>query len=200
MTDRPLLICDADEVLVQFTSTFEIYLAEQGYGFNFDSFALNGNIRRLDTGEAASPKQVSHFVDDFFADRVEACPAVAGAADALKELSKLADVMVLTNIPAAQQSRRAKALEAAGMPYPVYTNEGPKGPAVRSFAGTFRKVAFVDDMPPHHKSVAEHVSHVHRLHLISDTRLRGLIPKAPYAHARIDDWDEALPYLFNILS
>jgi hypothetical protein len=199
MTNRPLLICDADEVLVQFASTFETYLCEQGYSIAFTSFALSGNIRRLDTGEAASRAQVNTMVDAFFLDRVEACPPVPGAVAALKTLSAHADIVVLTNIPAAQQARRAAALAAHGMAYPVHSNDGPKGPAVKALAGARRKVAFVDDLPPHHQSVAETISHVHRLHLIADPRLRALLPRAPYAHARIDDWDEALPHLLGIL-
>jgi beta-phosphoglucomutase-like phosphatase (HAD superfamily) len=199
MSDRPLLICDADEVLVQFASTFETYLDEQGYNISFASFALSGNIRRIDNGEAASRKHVNQLVDAFFADRVEACPPVPGAVDALKQLSERADIVVLTNIPAAQEARRAAALAAQGMAFKVYSNEGPKGPAVKLLAGARRRVAFVDDMPPHHQSVAETISHVHRLHLVADMRLRSLIPAAPHAHARIDDWHEALPHLLTVL-
>jgi hypothetical protein len=199
MTNRPLLICDADEVLVQFASTFEIYLAEQGYGIRFDSFALSGNIRRIDSGEAASRTQVTTLVDAFFLDRVEACPPVPGAVAALQALSAYADIVILTNIPAAQQARRAAALAAHGMDYPVLSNEGPKGPAVKALAGDRQKVAFVDDLPPHHQSVAQSIAHVHRLHLVADKRLRALLPRAPHAHARIDEWDEALPHLLGIL-
>jgi hypothetical protein len=199
MTDRPLLICDADEVLVQFAGTFEAYLAEQGYSINFSSFALTGNIHGLASGEAASRKKVDALVDAFFVDRVEACPPVAGAVAALQTLSQVADIVVLTNIPAAHQARRAAALAGHGMAFPVYTNEGPKGPAVKNLAVGRRCVAFVDDMPPHHQSVAETISSVHRLHLVADLRLRTIVPPAPYAHARIDDWHEALPHLLGVL-
>jgi beta-phosphoglucomutase-like phosphatase (HAD superfamily) len=199
MSDRPLLICDADEVLVQFASTFETYLGEQGYRINFASFALSGNIHHRDTGLAATRKQIGQMVDDFFADRVEACPPVPGAVDALRLLSRQADIVVLTNIPAAQEARRAAALAAHGMAFKVYSNDGPKGPAVKLLAGTRLRVAFIDDMASHHQSVAETISHVHRLHLVADVRLRSLIPPAPYAHARIDDWPEALPYLQAVL-
>jgi hypothetical protein len=199
MSERPLLICDADEVLVQFASTFETYLAELGYNINFTSFALNGNIRRSDTGEAATRQQVGQMLDHFFIDRIEACPPVPGAVEALQILSQYADIVVLTNIPAAQEARREASLAGHGMAYKVYSNEGPKGPRVKALAGARRKVAFVDDLSTHHQSVAETVSHVHRLHLVSDKRLRPLIPAAPYAHARIDDWHDALPHLLGVL-
>ncbi len=197
MTDRPLLICDADEVLLQFASTFEIYLGEQGYDLDFASFALSGNIRRLDTGAMASRQQVASLIDSFFEDRVEACPPVPGAAAALQTLSEHADIVVLTNVPAAQQERRAAALAAHGMPYKVQSNQGPKGPAVKTLAGIRQRIAFVDDLPPHHQSVAQSAAHVHRLHLVADVRLRALLPAAPYAHARIDDWADALPHLLG---
>jgi hypothetical protein len=199
MSERPLLICDADEVLVQFASTFETYLGELGYSINFTSFALNGNIHQRDTGVAATRKQVSQMLDDFFVDRIEACPPVPGAVEALQTLSQHADIVVLTNIPAVHEARREAALAGFGMAYKVYSNEGPKGPAVKALAGARRKVAFVDDIGAHHQSVAETISHVHRLHLVSDMRLRPLIPAAPHAHARIDDWYEALPHLLGVL-
>jgi hypothetical protein len=199
MSERPLLICDADEVLVQFASSFEVYLGEQGYSINFSSFALHGNIHKLATGAAASRQQVGQMLDDFFTDRIEACPPVAGAVEALQTLSQHADIVVLTNIPAVHEARRETALAGFGMAYKVYSNEGPKGPAVKALAGMRRKVAFVDDTSAHHQSVAETISHVHRLHLVADKRLRPLIPAAPYAHARIDDWHEALPHLLGVL-
>ena len=54
---------------------------------------------------------------------------------------------------------------------------------------------FVDDLPPHHASVAQHAAHVGRLHMVADPALRGLIPAAPDAHARIDGWREADPWI-----
>ena len=58
---------------------------------------------------------------------------------------------------------------------------------------------FIDDLPPHHGSVAKHAPEVHRLHMIADPELRGLIPAAPDAHVRIDDWPAAHAHIRQLL-
>jgi hypothetical protein len=196
---RPLLICDADEVLVKFASTFESFIALQGWTLSLDSFALHGNIRDA-KGDAASQDIISALLADFFETSVESCPAVAGAADALSDIAKRADVLVLTNAPAAQRARREASLASLGMPYKVFANEGLKGKAVKELVADRKSpIAFVDDMPFHHTSVAEHAARVHRLHLIAEPRLQTLLPKAIDAHARIDSWAEAHPHLNTVL-
>ena len=50
---------------------------------------------------------------------------------------------------------------------------------------------FVDDLAVHHDSVARHAPQVHRLHMISEPALAPHVHKAPAAHARIDDWNDA---------
>lgn len=196
---RPLVICDADEVLVQFAAPFETFLTEQGFALSLDSFALSGNIRRRDGSIVPGPA-VTELVDAFFADRVEACTPVAGAVQALADLSRIADIQILSNVPASVRDRRAASLAGHGMAYPVMANAGGKGPAVAMLAkGRGHPVVFIDDMPPHHASVAKHAPQVHRLHLVADVRLRPLIVPAPAAHARIDDWAEALPHVRSAL-
>lgn len=200
MTTRPLIISDADEVLVQFMPAFERYADERGLLFSLDSFALVGNIRHRDSAKVLDKQAVSQLIDDFFEERVEHCEPVEGAAQTLALLARDADIVILTNIPDAQRERRERALASHGMPYRVYTNKGPKGPPVKALIeGRSGPVVFIDDLPPHHQSVAQTVSQVHRLHMIADARLQVLIPRADHAHARIDSWPEALPWLRSVL-
>jgi hypothetical protein len=56
---------------------------------------------------------------------------------------------------------------------------------------------FVDDLAVHHESVAKHAPETWRLHMIAEPRLAAPTPPAPDAHARIDGWDEALPWIFE---
>jgi hypothetical protein len=197
---RPLLICDADDVLLSFASTFVAYCADQGMTLCFDSFALYGNLRQAD-GSLVAKEAIGPLVDRFFEERVELIPPLPGAADALAHLSAQADIIILTNVPAAQRTRRETALAALGMPYPVIANEGLKGPGVAALAADRRSaIAFVDDLPYHHDSVFQHAPHVHRLHMVGDATLRRLVPATDHAHARIDDWAQALPHLERVLA
>ena len=59
---------------------------------------------------------------------------------------------------------------------------------------------FIDDLPQHHGSVAEIAPHVTRLHLCGEPLLAPHIAcahQAGHAHARIDDWASALPWLLD---
>lgn len=198
---RPLLICDCDEVLLHFAGPFKTYLdAAHALELSFESFALSGNIRRKSDGGAIERRQIPGLVDGFFADAMHGQPAVDGAAEALKALSSDYDVVILTNIRDQFRDRRREQISALGMPFPVYVNDGPKGPAVAALLAEHGKAhaAFIDDLPPHHSSVKRDTPHVHRVHMVADPALRALIPAAEDAHARIDVWSDALTYLTDM--
>ena len=42
--NKPLLVCDADEVIFDFMISFESYLNGQNLFFSWNSYALEGNI------------------------------------------------------------------------------------------------------------------------------------------------------------
>ena len=195
---RPLLICDCDEVLMQFAQPFAAHLDEEhGLELKFRSFALSGNIHRKDDGSEVEGSEVSGLVADFFRRSMHRQIPVPGAADALERLSSSYDIVILTNIEDEFQPHRREQIRAAGMDYEVYCNRGPKGPALERLISEHeaRQAVFVDDLPPHHSSVAKRSPFVHRLHMVADPVLRELIPPAEDADARIDEWSEAVPYL-----
>lgn len=202
MTARPLVVCDCDEVLMHFAIPFAGYLAaEHEMDLAFESFSLAGSIRRRATGEAIGQEDLWPLLDGFFDTHMHTQYPVAGAAEALAELSRTADIMVLTNIRDMIRTRRGEELVRHGMSYEVHCNEGPKGPALaRLIEGRQGPVVFVDDLPPHHSSVKRHAPHVHRLHMIADPTLAKLVPPAADAHARIDDWPTALDHIRRIIA
>jgi hypothetical protein len=59
---------------------------------------------------------------------------------------------------------------------------------------------FVDDLPVHHESVAKHAPGVWRLHMVAEPRIAAITPPAPHANARIDGWNEALPWILERLN
>ncbi len=195
---RPLLILDADEVLLQFMHGLEAFLHSNGFELRLSSFQITGNVFARDTHEPAPAGDVKALMQRFFAEATHTLVAVPGAADAVRTLAVHADIVVLSNIPEAQRETRQANLTAQGFPYPVIANTGGKGEAVATLAAGRRHfVGFVDDLPPQHSSVAEHAPHVHRLHLVADPRLRLLLPQAADAHARIDDWSQAQSHILK---
>lgn len=194
--ERPLVLSDADEVLVQFARPLETFLDEQGLYLELRSFRLAGNVKMKGTHEVISDQIVMALLAEFFASRVADFPAVPGAVEALAQLSRQAEVIVISNVPMGSRQARADSLHALGMPYPLVANEGEKGPAVREIiASHAAPVVFLDDLPQNIASVASHAAHVHRIHFIADPRLRPLLDPAADAHARIDEWPAALAHI-----
>ena len=155
--ERPLIISDADEVLVAFMAAFERYLEDQGFYFDWSGFRLTGAVRRQSDRELLPAEEVHAALLGFYADCTEKLEPVPGAVEALAALNQRAQVVVLSNLPAEHGAARRRALAAQGMAYPLIVNEGPKGPAVRLLAGSVdAPVFFLDDSPNHLKSVADH--------------------------------------------
>ena len=199
---RPLVICDCDEVLLHFADPFRDYLAAaHDMELRFDSFSLAGSIRRRACGSGITQADVEPLLDGFFEQWIDRQYPAAGAVEALAALHRQADIVILTNVKDMVRTRRGSELARHGMPYEVICNRGPKGPPVAALIADRGPGAaiFIDDLPPHHGSVAKHAPEVHRLHMVADPELRSLIPAAPDAHARIDSWSEALPYIREVL-
>lgn len=190
--ERPLIICDADEVLFAFMAAFESYLNDTGHFFDWSSFALNGNIRRRSDSQPVEREQIPELLAGFFEARTATIAPIPGAAESLARLSRRGQVVVLSNLPSEQAPARREALLANGMDYPLVANSGPKGPAVHRLTAPIDAPSFfIDDGPNHHKSVAEHADHVRRLHMVADDRLAKLLGPAPHSHHRTDDWATA---------
>lgn len=194
--ERPLVLSDADEVLLQFALPLENFLEEQGLYLDLTSFRLVGNIKMKDTHEAVDQQVVSALLGELFASRAGSFPAVPGAAEALAQLARWVQIVVVSNVPQGSRQARADSLKSHGMPYPLIANEGEKGPAVREIIARHKApVIFIDDLPQNIASVATHAAHVHRIHFVADPRLRPLLDQAEHAHARIDEWPAALNHI-----
>jgi hypothetical protein len=120
------------------------------------------------------------------------------------ELAREADVVVLTNLTDDYQVSRTAQLRDHGIDVRVFTNQGPKGAALKRIVEEYgpSRVAFVDDLAHHHASAAEVLPDAMRLHFCGEPEISSLIPcafEAGHAHARIDRWDEALPWLLETL-
>ena len=197
--DRPLVISDADEVLLQFMRQFEIYLDRNDMWIDLSSFRLQGNIKYKGSDEAVDMTN-RNIIDDFFAAETLNFSPVEGAAEALNALSKEAQIIILTNLPIAQKSERQINLSKHGMDYPVIVGSGLKGPAVKSLGEKINApLFFLDDIPHNINSVAEYVPTSGRIHMIADPRLSKLIGAAEGASARIDQWQEAQAWILDKL-
>lgn len=198
---RPLIISDCDGVLLNFCDAFIAYLdSEHDLVLKLESFALSGNIRDK-AGELVAPARFPALLDGFFRTHMATQVPIDGAVSSLATLARDCDVVILTNIGGEHAEARTRELAAVGMPYRVVGNLGPKGEPIRALVEEYQPSAavFIDDLPPHHSSAKIIVPHVHRLHMVAEAPLRQLIPPAPDADARIDEWPQALAHIQSVL-
>lgn len=198
--NRPLIITDADEVLFNFMQGMELFLAENDMFFDWQSFALHGNIKKKSDETVVEAENIPILLDQFFNEYAHRLPAVDGAADTLARLSEHAQIVVLSNVPPKYAHKRLAGLKQADMDYPLIANVGPKGHVVRHLTQNLQRPAFfIDDIPTNHGSVRKHAEHVHRLHYIADERLAKLLGPAEHSSARLDSWPELYTHILAII-
>lgn len=199
-SDRPLVICDVDEVVVHFTRDFEAYIADRGLWLDPASFALSGNIRHRHDHSPAQDNLVFDLVSGFFADRTLHQEPIEGAVEALLYLGELADVVMLTNLPHSAGEHRRINLAGHGLPFPVVTNSGPKGPAIATLSDrSQRTTVFIDDSPSFIASAYDHAPQVHLVHFLHDQRFARHVEPVSYVSLRTDRWDEATPHIESLI-
>ena len=108
--NKPLLVCDADEVIFDFMTSFESFLNNQNLFFSWNSYALEGNI--LDKNKKEIHKDfIKEIINDFFKVNTITMNLMNGAKKSIKKLSSRFNIIVLSNIPYDFYNDRLKALK-----------------------------------------------------------------------------------------
>ncbi|MFN3516473.1 MAG: HAD family hydrolase [Novosphingobium sp.] len=202
---RPLIISDCDEVLLHMIVPFGEWLEEtQPVSFKLIGNDFSKAIRDKQSGEPVEPMEIWRLLNLFFDNEMHRQHPIAGAVGAINTLQDHADVVILTNLADKHNEARARQLAEHGIEARVFTNQGPKGPALQAILDEYKpsKAVFIDDLAQHHGSAAEVVPHIDRLHLCGEPTLAPHITcgfQAGHAHARIDNWEHALPWLLSRL-
>jgi hypothetical protein len=199
---RPLLISDCDDVLLSFAPHFGEWLAEtEGFTFDVGRPGFAGALHDAD-GAPVAAERVLPLLDLFFEKEMHRQALVPGALDALRTIGEEADIVILTNIGDRYRANRVAQLEAFDIRHEVLCNQGGKGRPVAELLGSMRPSAavFVDDLDVHHQSVTKHAPGVWRLHMIAEPERAARTPPAPDAHARIDLWPAAVPWILERLA
>ena len=195
---RPLLISDCDEVILHFIPHFADWLKEAAdLHFQIDAPSFAEAIRDRRTGEAVGPETVWPLLDGFFDSEMHRQNLVPGALEALQAIGEDADIVVLTNLGDRHEANRIEQLARFDIRHRVLCNRGGKGKPVAELLAEMKPAVavFVDDLAVHHESVALHAPQVWRLQMIAEPKVARLMPPAPHAHARIDDWSEAVGWI-----
>ncbi len=197
---RPLIICDCDEVILHMVSPFRDWL-DDVHDIEFD-MAVPGfldAVKRRPCGTVVQTDEIWPLLEAFFATEMHRQYPANGAIAALQALADHADIAILTNIGAEFAQPRVAQLAEHGLCFPVTGSRGEKGAPAALIAADYTPsmVIFIDDLPQHHRSVAQHLPHAWRLHLVCEPELAPTIPVAGAAHARIDDWASATDWIMQ---
>ncbi|WP_105401037.1 hypothetical protein [Neorhizobium sp. T7_12] len=190
--DRPLVVCDIDDVVLHFVAPFQDFLRGEGHELLPRSFRLTGNIVSAETRTALEPVQVRRLIEAFFEAQENWQIPTELVVQTLQTLSDDADVVFLTAMPPRYRDHRRRLLDQIGLTFPLIASEEPKGPIVqRLHAGRPLPCVFIDDMARNLHSVRDHVAECLVLHMMPDSPLHLLAPKPDEGIVRATDWTHA---------
>ncbi|ANL27489.1 hypothetical protein AMC90_CH01637 [Rhizobium phaseoli] len=190
--ERPLVVCDVDDVVLQFIDPFQLFLQSLGNELLPRSFRLNGNIVSTADGAEIESQQVSRLIEEFFEAQELWQTPVDHVVETLDRLSQEADILFLTAMPPRFQDQRRRLLDSAGLLFPLLASEQPKGPIVHALhASRSFPVAFIDDMAHNLHSVRDHVADCLLIHLMPDSPVHRFAPAAADDITRAIDWAHA---------
>lgn len=197
---RPLVVCDADDVLFHFLAGFAAFLAERGLYFDWTSYSLDGTIHHAEDKSPLALEKAGALLNEFF-DHVEDLEPIDGASQALAVIAEWAQIVIMTNIPARVSEGRRRSLDRHGLSYPMVMNIGGKGPAVKYLASQAgRPTVFIDDMPQQLASVAKTSREVVLLHFVAEPRIEALLGEVPQHHHKATSWPEAQQIIVGVLN
>lgn len=189
---RPLVVCDVDEVVLEFLDPFDRYLNSVGHRLHPDSFRLHGNIRSIAQGLVAEDDAVDRMEEEFFASQDRWQTPALGVDLALRSLADDADIVFLTAMPPRHHDIRRTLLDLHGLDFPMIATEEPKGPVVAGLIGGrgIRSV-FIDDIVRNHGSVRTHAPGCLLMHMMANKVFRAMAPKPDEDIMIAEDWADA---------
>ncbi|RWX78820.1 hypothetical protein EPK99_09555 [Neorhizobium lilium] len=192
LSDRPLIVCDVDDVVLHFAAPFQDFLRGGGHELIPRSFRLTGNIVSIETQVALEHQDVRQLIEAFFEAQESHQVPFEQVVDTLCSLSGEADIVFLTAMPPRFREQRRRLLDRLGLEFPLVASEEAKGPILRKLHGTRPlPCVFIDDMVHNLQSVQDHVPECLILHMMPDSALHMLAPKAADDVARALDWPHA---------
>ena len=137
---KPLLISDADEVILDFLGAFEKYLLSHDLRFDLSTYSLFGNILEIKNNNPISKEEVISHLDNFFDIHTKDISIVNGALENLKKIEDELNcqIIILTNIPLKGRQDRIHCFQTNNLNYPIITNVNSKGPTIREIINNFK--------------------------------------------------------------
>ncbi|WP_165220275.1 hypothetical protein [Affinirhizobium pseudoryzae] len=192
LNDRPLVVCDVDDVVLEFLMPFQRFLDSLGHRLEPRSYRLHGNIISTIDQQPLADSLVTQLILDFFEAQEDWQTPFGNAVTSLKALGTQADVVFLTAMPPRYTEMRRRLLDRLDLTFPLLATESPKGPVVRQMHGRRDlPLAFIDDMVHNHVSVADSVPECLLVHLMPQSDMHKHAPKPGPHVVQVADWHAA---------
>lgn len=189
--DRPLIVCDVDEVALEFITPFNAFLKSHGQELLPRSFRLTGNIVSLASGLETPADDVRTLLDSFFAGQMEWQTPADRAATSLSALAGIADILFLTAMPTRHYDVRRALLDRHDLPFPLIATERSKGPLIGELHDDRpHPLFFIDDLAHNLHSVKQHAPAANLLHYMANETFRAMAPHAGDDVKVASDWGE----------
>jgi hypothetical protein len=196
----PIMIFDADEVLVHFAEPFSNYLKKHNHRLHLTGYRLDNAIKKSETNDVADPETAKDLVWGFINEETKNQPAAKGAPEALKKLQEYAQIIILSNVPHSVHDDRVLNLKSIGMDYPLISNEGMKGPAVKEILKDHKAESFfIDDNPYQVESVYNDNQDTVCVHFSVCDLVKPYMPKAVGASIEPTSWDDLVSKIIDRL-
>ena len=196
----PLMIFDADEVLVHFAEPFATYIKKHNHRLHLTGYRLDNAIKKADTDEVADPDTAKDLVWGFINEETKSQPAAKGAPQALMKLQAYAQIIILSNVPHSVHDDRVANLKSLNMDYPLISNEGMKGPAVKEILRNHEAQSFfIDDNPYQVESVYNDNQQTVCVHFSVCDLVKPYMPKAVGASIEPTSWEDLVSKLIGCL-
>ena len=192
---RPILFVDVDEVILEFVAPFIRFLDERGLGFIQDRFAQPNNIIRPQSGEHVTSAFANRLLEQFWDEQETRQTVVAGAIEALADLSEIADIVILTAVSPQHEVRRGRLLRSFGLSHPIIIASREKGAIISEYIDdTSKKVFLIDDAPANHISLLTHVPEAFCVHIAAFKPFVTLMELPPSVFMA-KDWNDAASFV-----
>ena len=197
----PLFICDADEVILYFAKHFKKFLNTHGWDLNLSGYRLDNAIFHKCDGHLAEKKMAKNLVERFICEETINQKATTLAKETLKKISKLATIVILTNVPDYAHKSRKKNFYSLGLNYPIISNSGPKGAAIKYMIGQMSLPCFfVDDSAFQIESATKENAELISIHFSACEIVSKILPKSNFAKYSPNTWPEVLSIVKKELS
>lgn len=192
LRDRPLVVCDIDEVVLEFLTPFTRYLRANDHDLLPRSFRLHGNVVSLLDGVPPDDSVVSAFLEHFFLTQDQWQTPAERVVETLTSLADDADIVFLTAMPPRHRPIRRLLLDGFGLQYPMIATEQPKGPVLAALHGDRPlPVVFLDDIERNLRSVGEAVPGCLLINLMANADFRPFLPVPAAGIVGAENWDVA---------